>query len=115
MADNSQKTARKNGEGRPFQKGQSGNPGGRPKQTPEQRDALQAIRELAPVAADKLAELLDDPKASPAVRVQCIQIILERTYGKPDAHIELTQPDFTALHAAFAAMKERHDGQQPAG
>lgn len=107
MAANSQRTAKNRGKGKPFKPGQSGNPAGRPKQTPEQRDALQMIRALAPDAADKLVEILNDPKASPAVKVQCIQIILERTYGKPDAHIELTQPDFTALHEAFAAM--HHD------
>ena len=105
MAANSQRTVKNRGKGKPFKPGQSGNPAGRPKQTPEQRDALQMIRALAPDAADKLVEILNDPKASPAVKVQCIQIILERTYGKPDAHIELTQPDFTALHEAFAAMR----------
>lgn len=107
MAANSQRTAINRGKGKPFKPGQSGNPAGRPKQTPEQRDALQMIRALAPDAADKLVEILNDPKASPAVKVQCIQIILERTYGKPDAHIELTQPDFSALHEAFAMMS--HD------
>lgn len=111
MAANSQGTARKRGAGKRFKPGQSGNPSGRPKQTEEQRDALQMIRSLAPRAADTLVELLDDPKASPAVRLQCVQVILERTYGKPDAHIELTQPDFTALHEAFAAMKERHGSE----
>ena len=90
-----------------FKPGQSGNPAGRPKQTPEQRDALQMIRELAPAAAEQLREMITNPVTGQAARLRAIEIILERTYGKPDAHIELTQPDFTALHEAFAAM--HHD------
>jgi hypothetical protein len=104
MAENNGKTARR-GRGRPFEKGTSGNPGGRPKQTTEQKDALQAIRDLAPEAADKLREILRDPDAGWTVKVQAINIILERTYGKPDAHVELTQPDFSALREAVAMMK----------
>ena len=72
----------------------------------EQRDALQAIRDLAPRAADALARLMDDPKTPPSVRLQCIQVVLDRTYGKPEARVAIgAEPDFTALHEAFAAMK----------
>lgn len=48
------KTAGKRG--RPFEKGKSGNPSGRPKRTAEEQDALAAIRSLAPAAAETIRQ-----------------------------------------------------------
>lgn len=81
MAANSGKTAR----GRPFQKGQSGNPSGRPKQTQEQKDALAMIKELAPVAVEWLREVLTSEKTKPEIRLRAIEMVLDRAYGKPVA------------------------------
>ena len=81
MAANSGKTAR----GRPFQKGQSGNPSGRPKQTQEQKDALAMIKELAPVAVEWLREVLTNEKTKPEIRLRAIEMVLDRAYGKPVA------------------------------
>lgn len=81
MAANSGKTAR----GRPFQKGQSGNPSGRPKQTQEQKDALSMIKELAPVAVEWLREVLTNEKTKPEIRLRAIEMVLDRAYGKPVA------------------------------
>ena len=84
MAANSEKTAR--GRGRPFEKGKSGNPNGRPKQTQEEKDALAMIRELAPTAAEKLKEILLDKGTKHETALKAIEIVLERTYGKPVAY-----------------------------
>ncbi len=81
MAANSGKTAR----GRPFQKGQSGNPSGRPKQTQEQKDALAMIKDLAPVAVEWLREVLTNEKTKPEIRLRAIEMVLDRAYGKPVA------------------------------
>jgi len=84
MAGNSIKSAR--GPGRPFQKGQSGNPKGRPKQTQEQKDALAMIRSLCPEAAERLKEIICDPNVSVSNQLKAIEIVFERTYGKAYAN-----------------------------
>lgn len=78
MAAISEKTVR----GRPFQKGQSGNPSGRPKKTQEQKDALEMIKALAPEAVERLKEIITGPSIRPDTRLKAIEIVLERTYGK---------------------------------
>lgn len=103
LADISKKTPR--GKGRPFQPGQSGNPGGRPKMTDEERDALSAIRSLAPLAAEKLEEILTAPDIGVSHRLRAIEIVLERSFGKPEARVKLLDASFNALDEAFAAMK----------
>ena len=73
-----------------FQPGVSGNPSGRPKRTQEEKDALQAIRDLAPDAVEKLKALLNSTRASPAVKVRIIELILDRTYGKAESAVKVT-------------------------
>ncbi len=60
-----------------FQKGQSGNPGGRPK---EADDVRELARQHGPAAIAKLVEWLasDNAKAS----VSACQVLLDRGYGK---------------------------------
>lgn len=84
MAANSEQTAKtaKKPRGRPFAKGQSGNPNGRPTTSPEQKDALRAIRDLAPNAAMVLQQLMTDAQTPPAVRLRAVTEVLDRTYGK---------------------------------
>ena len=65
--------------GRPFQPGQSGNPGGRPK-------SLGTLRALARThAAEAIAELarLAMSAKSETARIAAIRELLDRAYGKP--------------------------------
>lgn len=81
MAANSEITAKKP-RGRPFAPGQSGNPNGRPKNSPEQQNALLAIRDLAPQAAEVLKLLMTSTDTPAPVRLRAVTEVLDRTYGK---------------------------------
>lgn len=102
MAGNSEKTAR--GRGRPFQKGQSGNPKGRPKQTQEQKDALQMIKDLAPEAAAKLRDILYDERTKPNDLLRAIELIFDRAFGKG----EIGDKQGSELLLALIELERRH-------
>src|SRR6476660_7513960 len=70
--------------GKPFKKGQSGNPGGRPK-------VIAEVKELARAhtgkAIETLVSIMTNTKAAPAARVSAANALLDRGYGKPPQHI----------------------------
>jgi hypothetical protein len=63
-----------------FQKGVSGNPGGRPKIRVDMRER---VRIHAGAAIDTLLAVMHDDKAPPAARVSAAVAILDRGYGRP--------------------------------
>ena len=71
-----------------FKKGQSGNPGGRPKGDPEVKEILKAA---APAAARKLTELINSQ--SDKIALMACAEILNRTMGKPEAVSKLELDD----------------------
>ncbi len=92
------------GENGQFLPGQSPNPGGRPKKTEEERDALEEIRKLAPGVADHMTRMLNNPKVPAIAKVRILEIILERTYGKPETAIRLNA-DIQNNEAARARLE----------
>ena len=80
MPEMSETEPRRRGKGRPFQKGQSGNPGGRPKGEAEVRALAQA---LGPEAIDGLYAIAKHPKTPAAVRVTAWDKLLDRGFGRP--------------------------------
>lgn len=64
----------------PFEKGKSGNPGGRPKSDKTLQELAKAH---APEAISTLAAVMVDVKSPPAARVSAATAILDRGYGKP--------------------------------
>ena len=85
MAANSEGTASisRRGLGKPFPRGTSGNPSGRPKVVFEIRDLA---REFGPAGITKLAEMAGlapgTPAEAEAVRVAAIKELLDRGFGK---------------------------------
>ena len=71
-------------------KGQSGNPGGRPREVGELRVVA---RQRTHEALDTLAEIMGDPKAPAAARVSAACAILDRGFGRPTQTTELSGAD----------------------
>ena len=68
----------------PFEKGQSGNPGGRPKVVAEVKELARAHTGQA---IETLVSIMSNPKSAPAARVSAANALLDRGYGKPPQHI----------------------------
>lgn len=81
-----------------FQKGQSGNPGGRPKECAEVK-AL--AREYGPEAIEKLVELLRGEDAR--VAKAAADSLLDRAYGKPTQAVDMT----AQIDATISAIERR--------
>ena len=90
----------------PIQKEGAGNPGDGPVRCREGKKGLEGVRELAPDIADRMRKLLDGDKVSPLVKVRIMEMILERTYGKPEASVRLTsaQQNVEAAQARLEAI-----------
>ena len=67
-----------------FEKGQSGNPGGRPKVVGEVQELA---RQHTTQAIQTLVGICTNKEAPPAARVAAANAILDRGYGKPSQHI----------------------------
>ena len=74
----------------------------------ERVDSLDEIRSLAPEVVRQMGDMLGNTKVPPMVKVRIMEIILERTYGKPETSIKLTnaQQNVEAAQERIAAIVE---------
>lgn len=82
--------------GRPFAKGQSGNPGGRPRGS----GIAGLVRErtadgVEPV--EVLLKIMRDKKAAKRDRIKAAEVLLDRGWGKPQQQVEVTTPPVADL------------------
>jgi len=72
-----------------FKKGQSGNPGGKPK---ELKEIQLEARKLSPTALKTLAHISEHGKSESA-RIEASKAILDRAFGRPPQALEHSGPD----------------------
>jgi hypothetical protein len=97
----------------PFEKGKSGNPGGRPKLVGE----VQALaREYTKQAIETLRDIMRDKNAPPAARGYAANSILDRGYGRPSQTISSTgrdKPPDQMTDAELLAIAAQPDDDDP--
>ncbi len=90
-----------------FVPGQSGNPSGRPKVAPELRAAAQ---EVSIEGLKVLTGIMRDEKAPQNARINAVQAIWDRGFGKPDQQHRVSgQINFAHLLAEYSQLLALED------
>lgn len=82
--------------GKPFQPGKTGNPGGRPKKTEEERTLEQMCRDKTPDALGVLIQIMEKGEQE-RNRMTAAMAIIERGYGKAVQPTTIGNPDGTKM------------------
>jgi hypothetical protein len=97
---NSERSAKRlRSRGRPFQKGKSGNPKGRPPISPEYKAAMS---QLEPDALEGLAEIVRDRRHPQ--REKAIEYVINRNRGKPTERREISGPGGEPVEKQFGEI-----------
>ena len=98
-----------------FQKGVSGNPGGRPKRTPAEQQAIDKMKEATPEMVELVLGIARSEKSSFYAKLQAAELILNRSMGKPETYLrvengEMSREEATAsLMALFSAEEDAEE------
>ena len=100
-----------------FVKGKSGNPGGRPKRTAAETEAVRMMKELTPEAVGVVVSILRSDKASNYAKLQAAEIIFNRAMGRPETYLKLDHSEQSVEEAAarlqvlFGVSEEQEPGE----
>ncbi|KXV41820.1 DUF5681 domain-containing protein [Gluconobacter albidus] len=88
--------------GRPFKKGQSGNPGGTPK---DLREVIALARSHTVTAIEALAEIAGSPASPESARVSAANALLDRAWGKAKETVEISGQDGAPLGLVVTVVR----------
>ncbi len=85
-----------------FKPGQSGNPSGGPKKTPEQREFEEACRSYSPLALARVVAILNPDiengeEHDPNMQLQAAKLVFDRAWGTAKQSTEITGKDGAPL------------------
>jgi len=69
-----------------WKKGESGNPGGKPRSL---YDIQAAARKKSPEAFKTIIKVMEDEKTAPTLKFKCAEIVLERAFGKAAVAVDV--------------------------
>ena len=99
VAQNSVRTRR--GPGRPFRKGQSGNPGGRPKTRGLIEEIKRACGENGSKLIRAILAIADDQAAPASTRLAALELLLAYGWGQPAPMSEPTSTELPVKRVIF--------------
>ena len=106
MSANRPKTGKRKASWTAFRPGQSGNPKGRPKRTPQEFQLIEACQEKAPTALVVIETLMRSAKKE-SVRLDAAIFLIERGYGKAiETFQQVQNPLDEASTAVLLAMRD---------
>ena len=101
-----------------YKKGQSGNPGGRPKKTAAELKAVEKMKKLTPEAVNVVVSILRNEKASFYARLQAAEIIFNRAMGRPETYLKVdnakqsVQESVARLQSLFGTMDDEEEEEE---
>ena len=72
----------------------------------ERMDSLDEIRRMAPDVVQMMSDMLHNSKVPAVVKIRIMEMVLDRTFGRPEAAIKLTsaQQNVEAAQARLEAI-----------
>ena len=95
-----------------FLPGQSGNPSGRPRRLETEAETLAAICGLAPLAVQRLTEILQDQTVKPDIALRAVEIVFTRIMGTEMTREQIIDREISPANIAEYLKRERAVAQE---